>query len=146
MAKIKIKRGLAENLPTLEVGELALTTDSEKVLVGTNSGNKEIGLEDSGWLEPTLLNSVTSSDFRYKKLGNTVILTGKITSPNATGNQLCFILPEGFRPTTNVWVACPVNGAAVNTTNAQISKDSGNFVVYISSGASAMVNARFETE
>lgn len=42
--KIQIKRGLQASLPTLSVGEPALTTNSgaEKVYIGTGSGNKEI--------------------------------------------------------------------------------------------------------
>lgn len=42
--KIQIKRGLQATLPTLDVGEPALTTNSgsEKIYIGTGSGNKEI--------------------------------------------------------------------------------------------------------
>ncbi|MEK8207012.1 hypothetical protein NST41_15565 [Paenibacillus sp. FSL L8-0696] len=42
MPVIKIKRGLAANVPalTLEAGELALATDTGKVYVGTGSGDK----------------------------------------------------------------------------------------------------------
>lgn len=40
---IIIKRGLKANLPVLQIGELALCTDTLEVFIGTPSGNKIIG-------------------------------------------------------------------------------------------------------
>lgn len=42
---IKIKRGLSSNISnaTLEQGELAITTDTQDLYVGTDSGNIKIG-------------------------------------------------------------------------------------------------------
>ena len=42
---IKIKRGLSSNInnTTLAQGELAITTDTQDLYVGTNSGNKKVG-------------------------------------------------------------------------------------------------------
>jgi len=40
--KIQIRRGLKANLPTLSIGEPAITTDTEQVYVGGNSGNIEL--------------------------------------------------------------------------------------------------------
>lgn len=40
MAKIKIKRGVVANLPTLDQGELAYTTDTKKLYIGTAGGNE----------------------------------------------------------------------------------------------------------
>ena len=40
--KIQIRRGLKAKLPVLSVGELALTTDTNEVYIGTNSGNKRV--------------------------------------------------------------------------------------------------------
>ncbi len=40
--KILIKRGLHANLPTLDVGELGLTTDRKQVYIGTSDGNKNL--------------------------------------------------------------------------------------------------------
>lgn len=40
--KIKIKRGLKANLPTLSIGEMALCTDNGDVYIGTGSGNYNI--------------------------------------------------------------------------------------------------------
>lgn len=40
---IKIKRGLSSNInnTTLEQGELAITTDTQDLYIGTDSGNKK---------------------------------------------------------------------------------------------------------
>lgn len=40
--QIKIKRGLLENLPTLALGEMGFTTDTEDLYIGGNSGNVDI--------------------------------------------------------------------------------------------------------
>ena len=42
---IKIKRGLSSNInnTTLAQGELAITTDTQDLYVGTDSGNKKVG-------------------------------------------------------------------------------------------------------
>jgi peptidoglycan/xylan/chitin deacetylase (PgdA/CDA1 family) len=40
--KIKHKRGMEQNLPTLDIGELAITTNTEKAFMGFPSGNKEL--------------------------------------------------------------------------------------------------------
>lgn len=43
--KLRIMRGLVSNLPSLDVGELALTTDanSVKLWAGTTTGNIQVG-------------------------------------------------------------------------------------------------------
>ena len=40
--KIQIRRGLKANLPSLDVGEPALCTDTKEVFVGNLSGNVEL--------------------------------------------------------------------------------------------------------
>lgn len=40
MNTIKIKRGLKKTLPTLQDGELAFTTDTNELYIGTTTGNK----------------------------------------------------------------------------------------------------------
>lgn len=42
MPTIKVRRGLRNNLPTLQVGEFGLATDTEELFIGTPSGNKKI--------------------------------------------------------------------------------------------------------
>lgn len=44
MAQLKIKRGLAANLPTLTEGEPAFTTDEKKVYIGSADGNVQLAM------------------------------------------------------------------------------------------------------
>ena len=46
MSKIQFKRGVSSNLPTLSPGEPALTTDTNKVYVGTGSNNIQLATSD----------------------------------------------------------------------------------------------------
>ena len=49
--KIKVYRGLEATIPTLDEGELGYTTDSKKVFIGTDDGNKEIGANGGGTVD-----------------------------------------------------------------------------------------------
>ena len=40
--KIKLKRGLESNLPTLDIGEPAFTTDEKNVYIGSSDGNVKL--------------------------------------------------------------------------------------------------------
>lgn len=44
--RIKLKRGLESNLPLLEIGEPAFTTDEKNVYVGSSDGNIKLALAD----------------------------------------------------------------------------------------------------
>lgn len=44
--KLKLRRGIQNHLPALEEGELVFTTDTKRLYVGTNTGNKEIGIPE----------------------------------------------------------------------------------------------------
>lgn len=104
MAKIKIKRGLQVNLPTLETGELALTTDTKKVYVGTSDGNKEVGgggIVINEWQELTLLNSFTGYiKVRKNALGQIECIVN-IVAPNPFVGQAMAVIPEEFRPSVD---------------------------------------------
>lgn len=105
MAKIKIKRGLAENLPTLETGELALTTDTKKVYVGTSDGNKEVGggggIVINEWQELTLLNNFTGYiKVRKNALGQVECITN-LVAPTPFVAQAMAVIPEEFRPSVD---------------------------------------------
>lgn len=207
--KIKIKRGLAEDLPTLDDGELAFTTDDGKLHIGndennvaflnstqvvqsindyakiisgttfeglvaspsvSNSGHYTISDDTSAtypkgnlylltsagvvttiidlygtWLEPTLLNSLTTTFFKYKKIGNKVIVQGDLTNTNATGFQTAFAFPSGYRPNVNLWFPCSVDGAAVGTTNARVIAADGNFQIYMAQNSKAYISLFYET-
>lgn len=54
MAKIQIKRGLEVDLPILDKGELAYTTDTKKLFVGTTNGNERVNpIVEGGSVEIT---------------------------------------------------------------------------------------------
>lgn len=40
--KIQVNRGIEANLPILDIGEPAITTDTKKPFIGTGSGNMEL--------------------------------------------------------------------------------------------------------
>lgn len=40
--KIQVKRGVEANIPILDVGEPAFTTDTKKLFIGTDTGNMEL--------------------------------------------------------------------------------------------------------
>lgn len=44
--KIQVKRGLEANLPVLDVGEPAFTTDSKKPFIGSDEGNIELATKE----------------------------------------------------------------------------------------------------
>lgn len=52
-SKIKLNRGVKANLPTLDVGEPAFTTDTNELYIGSASGNILIGETKSGKLKTT---------------------------------------------------------------------------------------------
>ena len=55
MSKIQFKRGTSSNLPTLSLGEPAITTDTDEVYIGTSSGNVQLAtsadVENAGIIE-----------------------------------------------------------------------------------------------
>lgn len=144
MAKIKIKRGLQVNLPTLDTGELALTTDTKKVYVGTSDGNKEIGgggIVINEWQELTLLNNFTGYiKVRKNALGQVECITN-LVAPTPFVGQAMAVIPEEFRPSVvetlfarrsvggnlNIWLGSngTFNGYAISSDGAAIM---GSFV------------------
>lgn len=80
--KIQIKRGLQANLPTLSVGEPALTTNSgsEGVFIGTGTGNKRIGILTNGTASiPTTWSASPNAQGYYTR---TVTVSGILSSDN----------------------------------------------------------------
>ena len=144
MAKIKIKRGLQVNLPTLETGELALTTDTQKVYIGTSSGNKEIGggggVVINEWQELTLLNSFTGYiKVRKNALGQVECITNLVT-PTPFVAQAMAVIPEEFRPSVvETLFARRSEGGNLNIWLGS----NGNFHGYASSGAGVAIQGSF---
>lgn len=86
--KLFIKRGLKANLPNLDTGELAFTTDEHKIYVGTGiTGNKEVGSSDfysSVYPNAGAHNSV----YRGKDLGTSVTNEQYVEISAGTFNDL----------------------------------------------------------
>ena len=88
---IKIKRGLSSNISnaTLEQGELAITTDTQDLYVGTDSGNKKVGGGPKNILDGTKSGSIRTinsavEDSNYT-LGKNAFSEGSGTT--ASGNH-----------------------------------------------------------
>lgn len=81
---IKIKRGLSSNInnTTLAQGELAITTDTQDLYVGTNSGNKKVGGGPKNILDGKALGSARTlgaKDSEGQPLGKYAWAEGKGT-------------------------------------------------------------------
>lgn len=85
--------------------------------------------EDSGWIDFTseLLNGwvSTGSEYpaQYRKIGNKVTIRGLISDSSATAD-IPFVLPEGFRPSQNMYKSqannLPSNSATLIVTTAGV--------------------------
>ena len=87
---IKIKRGLSSNISnaTLEQGELAITTDTQDLYVGTDSGNKKVGGVPKNILDGNAIGSartIGAKDSEGQPLGEYAWAEGKDT--RASGNR-----------------------------------------------------------
>jgi hypothetical protein len=81
---IKIKRGLSSNISnaTLEQGELAITTDTQDLYVGTDSGNKKVGGVPKNILDGNAIGSartIGAKDSEGHSLGEYAWAEGKDT-------------------------------------------------------------------
>ena len=86
---IKIKRGLSSNISnaTLEQGELAITTDTQDLYVGTDSGNKKVGGGPKNILDGNAIGSartIGTNDSEKLPLGEYAWAEGRKTT--ASGN------------------------------------------------------------
>jgi len=71
--KIKIKRGLKTNLPTLEVGEMGYCTDTNELFIGTSTGNELIN-EDSSI---ATLGDIGDVEFTDLETGQGIVYDGE---------------------------------------------------------------------
>ena len=86
---IKIKRGLSSNInnTTLEQGELAITTDTQDLYIGTDSGNKKVGGGPKNILDGNAIGSartIGANDSEKLPLGEYAWAEGRKTT--ASGN------------------------------------------------------------
>ena len=90
---IKIKRGLSSNInnTTLAQGELAITTDTQDLYVGTDSGNKKVESGPKNLLDGNIVGSVRTSgsaeESNSYKLGECAFAEGKYTKASGEGSH-----------------------------------------------------------
>lgn len=90
---IKIKRGLSSNIDntTLAQGELAITTDTQDLYVGTDSGNKKVGSGPKNLLDGNIVGSVRTSgsaeESNSYKLGQNAFAEGGNTKASGWGSH-----------------------------------------------------------
>ena len=82
---IKIKRGLSSNInnTTLEQGELAITTDTQDLYVGTDSGNKKVESGPKNLLDGNAIGSartIGANDSKGQPLGEYAWAEGRYTT------------------------------------------------------------------
>lgn len=90
---IKIKRGLSSNISnaTLEQGELAITTDTQDLYVGTDSGNKKVGSSPKNILDGNAIGSARTVGSREEsdsyKLGQNAFAEGGNTKASGSNSH-----------------------------------------------------------
>lgn len=116
---ITFKKGLEKDLPTLQSGEPAFTTDTKKLFVGSSSGNIQIAdLVDLNSIQssPVIPNSyswvstdgqdtfqIPNGSFYDTRLMNVIV--GGVSQPNITLiNNTTFQLPETLSAGTNIYI------------------------------------------
>ena len=90
---INIKRGLSSNInnTTLAQGELAITTDTQDLYVGTDSGNKKAKSGPKNLLDGNIVGSVRTSgsaeESNSYKLGECAFAEGQYTKASGEGSH-----------------------------------------------------------
>lgn len=90
---IKIKRGLSSNISnaTLAQGELAITTDTQDLYVGTDSGNKKVESGPKNLLDGNIVGSVRTSgsaeESNSYKLGQNAFAEGGNTKASGSNSH-----------------------------------------------------------
>ena len=98
---IKIKRGLSSNISnvTLEQGELAITTDTQDLYIGTDSGNKKVGGGPKNILDGNAIGSartIGAKDSEGQLLGVYAWAEGQGTIASGDNSHA-----EGYRTTAS---------------------------------------------
>ena len=104
MAKIKIKRGTAVGIPALDPGELAFTTDTKKLYIGTDSGNFAFsGMSTSVYdtNEDGIVDDSDKLDGLHAATASTVsTVAARDSSGNLTAKTLISDVADGTTPLT----------------------------------------------
>ena len=94
--KIQVKRGLAANIPLLDMGEFAITTDTEKPFIGSTSGNVELAKQtilDAYKAENATVVNVLSEGVKGDGTDETILTQAAFDK--AINNHGVFYIPSG---------------------------------------------------
>lgn len=150
--KIKIRRGLKANLPTLSVGEQGLCTDTSEIFIGGSTGNiqfankeyvdsqlaQKANKQQENWLAPTLLNGWVNfgegeNNFGvYRDNFGRVYIKGTIKSGAVSVGTVIASLPLGYRPESiNIFQPPTRNSSLVWSTGNIYITPNGNINITI---------------
>ena len=134
--KLLLRRGSKVNLPTLDVGELAYTTDTKQVFIGSATGNVDISssiisvTSDSEVIDENKIYSVNGT-LKYLKNG----VVTEIASGGSSSGGVVAIESEGvigYDGTATIKVYCSsiFNN---NISNVTVNDDSATYTIKVSS-------------
>src|SRR5690606_31151212 len=129
--KIQVKRGPKSQLPTLSVGEPALTTDTKEVFIGHPDGN--IGIATS----TQLMEKASSADFvsvsTFGTSKNSTVIQAALDFAEARGGGIVYV-PAGTYDITST-VRVPSNTDLIGQGNV-VFKRMSNSVSFVLSNKS----------
>jgi hypothetical protein len=79
--KIQVKRGVEANIPILDVGEPAFTTDTKKLFIGTDTGNMELATKEQ-------INSLDAHKADKTEVNILATTKANVTDLNQTNNDV----------------------------------------------------------
>jgi hypothetical protein len=79
--KIQVKRGVEANIPILDVGEPAFTTDTKKLFIGTDTGNMELATKEQ-------INSLDANKADKTEVNTLATTKANVTDLNQTNNNV----------------------------------------------------------
>ncbi len=120
IAKLVIAAGNESKIPTLDAGQIVFTDDSEKILIGTSGGNKQVYPVSSGGTVTSVGVSVPAI---FSVSGSPVTTSGTIAISAATQSARTFYAG----PTTGA-AAAPTFRALIGTDLTSSSGNSGAFI------------------
>jgi hypothetical protein len=109
--KIQLKRGLEKDIPILNVGEPAFTTDTWKLFIGSPNGNKQVFggggnvvPNTQSWVSTNNQDTFTLTNGHISTDKSIIVFVGGIIQPNITLlNNTTFKLPEPLVADENVY-------------------------------------------
>lgn len=105
--KIKIKRGLKANLPSLDIGEFALCTDTDEIFIGTINGNKPVGLSADGSITD-IIDSLINGNIKVN--GNEIVVYDDTQIKQSLDNKANISHTHKLSDITDIDLSNKING------------------------------------